>query len=164
MVSHWNSSGISSQDSPHCSSAPKSKSSCLKWANHQNNSLDGWSSCWCSTTFHRGLKTNEQECELSAKLVSMHASRFSPGRLSFLGPGSEKECYSTHDSKPQWEWDRIVEMMMMMMDFSENGHPVFRATSPLSRGTLKAKVVENYQYFSVLMEKRLKRFFRRVFC
>ena len=28
MVSHWNSSGISSQDSPHCSSATKSKSDC----------------------------------------------------------------------------------------------------------------------------------------
>ena len=28
MVSQWNSSGISSQDSPHCSSATKSKSSC----------------------------------------------------------------------------------------------------------------------------------------
>ena len=36
MVSQWNSSGISSQDSPHCSSAAKSKSSCLKWAIHQN--------------------------------------------------------------------------------------------------------------------------------
>ena len=28
MVSQWNSSGISSQDSPHCSSATKSKSHC----------------------------------------------------------------------------------------------------------------------------------------
>ena len=32
MVSQWNSSGIFSQDSPHCSSATKSKSSCQKWA------------------------------------------------------------------------------------------------------------------------------------
>ena len=31
MVSRWNSSGIFSQDSPHCSSATKSNSSCLKW-------------------------------------------------------------------------------------------------------------------------------------
>ena len=27
----------------------------------------------------------------------------------------------------------------MMMEFSESGHPGFRATSPLSRGTLKSK-------------------------
>ena len=34
---------------------------------------------------------NEQECESSANLVSIKARRFSPGRWSFLGPGSEKE-------------------------------------------------------------------------
>ena len=27
----------------------------------------------------------------------------------------------------------------MMMEFSENGHPVFRATGPLPRGTLKSR-------------------------
>ena len=35
------------------------------------------------------------------------------------------------------EWDRVAELMMIK--FSESGHPVFRATSPLSRGTLKSK-------------------------
>ena len=42
-----------------------------------------------------GSKDNEQECELSAKLVSIYAKRFSPGRWSFLAPGSEKKWYST---------------------------------------------------------------------
>ena len=60
-----------------------------------------------------GCKDNEQECELSAKLVSIHAKRFSPGRWSFLGPGSEKKWYSTNESKPQGEWDRVVELMMI---------------------------------------------------
>ena len=41
-----------------------------------------------------GSKDNEQECELSAQLVSIYAKRFSPGRWSFLGPGSEKKWYS----------------------------------------------------------------------
>ena len=40
-------------------------------------------------------------------------------------------------SKPQGEWDRIAELMMIK--FSESGHPVLRAASPLSRGTLKSK-------------------------
>ena len=35
------------------------------------------------------------------------------------------------------EWDRIVEKMMLK--FGESGHPVFRATSPMSRGQLKSK-------------------------
>ena len=80
---------------------------------------------------------NEQECELNANLVSVYASRFSPGRWSFLRPGSEKKWYSTHESKPQGEWDRVAELMMIT--FSESGHPVFRSTSPFSRGVLKNK-------------------------
>ena len=59
-----------------------------------------------------GSKDNEQECESSAQLVSIYAKRFSPGRWSFFGPGSEKKWYSTHDSKPQGEWDRVAELMM----------------------------------------------------
>ena len=35
------------------------------------------------------------------------------------------------------EWDKVAELMMIK--FGESGHPVFRATSPLSRGTLKSK-------------------------
>ena len=84
-----------------------------------------------------GSPDNEQERELSANLVSICARRFSPGRWSFLGPGSEKKWYSTHDSKPQGEWDRVAELMMIK--FGESGHTVFRATSPLSRGVLKIR-------------------------
>ena len=49
--------GESTQDSTHCSSATKSKSSCQKWAKSQNNSQDGSSSCRCSTISHGDLKT-----------------------------------------------------------------------------------------------------------
>ena len=81
-------------------------------------------------------KDNEQECELSAQLVSIYAKRFSPGRWSFLGPGSEKKWYSTHEYKPQGDWDRVAEQMIIK--FAESGHPIFRSTSPLSRGVLKS--------------------------
>ena len=81
---------------------------------------------------------NEQECDLSANLVCIYARRFSPGRWSFLGPGSEKKWYSIGEDSPQGEWDRIAEQMMLTL--AEIGHPVFRATSPLSRGMLISKV------------------------
>ena len=42
-----------------------------------------------------GSEDNEQECESYANLVSICARRLSPGRWSFLGPGSEKKWYST---------------------------------------------------------------------
>ena len=80
---------------------------------------------------------NEQECKSNANLFYIFAKRFSPEKWSFLGPGSEKKWYSTHEYKPQGEWDKIDELMMLK--FGESGHPVFRATSPLSRGTLKSK-------------------------
>ena len=82
-------------------------------------------------------KDNEKECLLNAKLVSIYAKRFSPGRWSFLGPGSEKKWYSTHESKPQGERGRVAELMMIK--FSESGHPVFRSTSPSPRGVLISK-------------------------
>ena len=72
-----------------------------------------------------GSQYNEQECELSAKLVSIYARRLSPGRWSFLGPGSEKMLCSTHDSKAQGEWLRVAGLMMIK--FSESKHPVFRS-------------------------------------
>ena len=52
-------------------------------------------------------------------------------------PRTEKKWYSNYDSKPQGEWDRVAELMMIK--FGESGHPVFRATNPVSRGTLKSK-------------------------
>ena len=45
--------------------------------------------------------------------------------------------YSTYKERPGGEWDKVAELMMIK--FGESGHPVFRATSPLSRGTLKSK-------------------------
>ena len=84
-----------------------------------------------------GSEDNEQECELNSNFVSIFARIFSPGRWWFLVPGSEKKWYSTHDSKPRGKWDRVAELMMIK--FGESGHPVFRATSPLSRGTLKSR-------------------------
>ena len=52
MVSQLNSSEISSQDSPRCSSATKFKSCCWDWMKHQRILQEGSSSCRCSTTYH----------------------------------------------------------------------------------------------------------------
>ena len=58
------------------------------------------------------------------------------GNGHFIGPGSEK-WYSSENS-PQGAWDNIAEKMLL--EFAESGgHPVFRATTPLSRGALKSK-------------------------
>ena len=84
-----------------------------------------------------GSKDNEKECESNAQLVSQNAKRFGAGQWSFLGPGSEKKWYCIREDSPQGEWDNIA--VRMLLEFAENGCPIFRATSPLSRGRLKSK-------------------------
>ena len=84
-----------------------------------------------------GSKDTRKECESNAQLGSLFARRFGAGQWSFIGPGSEKKCSSISEDRPQGEWDRMAELMMITL--KESGHTVFRATSPLSRGQLKSK-------------------------
>ena len=77
---------------------------------------------------------NKDECLKNTESVKALARRFGIGLWSFIGPGSEKKWYSSENS-PQGAWDNIAEKMLL--EFAESGHPVFRATTPLSRGTLK---------------------------
>ena len=79
---------------------------------------------------------NKDECLKNANFVKTFARRFGIGQWSFIGPGSEKKWYSSENS-PQGVWDNIAEEMLL--EFAESGHPIFRATTPLSRGQLKSK-------------------------
>ena len=47
-----------------------------------------------------------------------------------------KRSFSVENS-PQGSWDHITDEMLL--EFAESGHPIFRATTPLSRGILKSK-------------------------
>ena len=104
---------------------------------------------------------NERECDANADFVSILAKRFTPGRWSFFGPGSEKKWYSTYDSRPQREWDRVPQLMMIQ--FAESGHPVFRATSRLSRGTFKSRGCVKLSIHFCADRERLKLFFAQLF-
>ena len=84
-----------------------------------------------------GTKDNEQECLANARLVSLTARKFGKGQWSFIGPGSEKKWYSMKEDSPQGIWDKLAEKMLI--EFAESGCPIFRATTPLSRGQLKSK-------------------------
>ena len=118
MVSEFNSSGISSQYSPHCSSATKFKSYCWDWVKHQRILQDELSSCRCSTTYHGDRKTTRKNANQLLNSFLYMPIRFGGGQWSFFGPGSAEK---------------------MMITLAETGHPVFRATSPLSRGVLTSK-------------------------
>ena len=76
------------------------------------------------------------ECLKNAEFVKTFAKRFGIGQWSFIGPGSEKKWYPSENS-PQGAWDYVAEEMLLK--FAESGHPIFRSTTPLSRGKLKSK-------------------------
>ena len=73
----------------------------------------------------------------NAKVVTILARRLGIGQWSFIGPGSEKKWYSMEENGPQGIWDQIADEMLL--EFAESGHPIFRATTPLSRGNLKSR-------------------------
>ena len=50
----------------------------------------------------------------------------------------EKKWYSTYNERPQGEWDKVAELMMVKFGRKAETH-FSDATSPLSRGTLKSK-------------------------
>ena len=80
--------------------------------------------------------SNKDECLKNAEFVKTFAKRFGIGQWSFIGPGSEKKWYPAENS-PQGAWNHVAEEMLLK--FAESGHPIFRATTPLSRGQLKSK-------------------------
>ena len=79
---------------------------------------------------------NKNECLKNADFVKTFAKRFGIGQWSFIGPGSVKKWYPSENS-PQGAWDNVAEEMLLK--FAESGHPIFRSTTPLSRGRLKSK-------------------------
>ena len=81
-------------------------------------------------------KDNKEQCLKNAEFVKTFTKRFGIGQWSFIGPGSEKKWCPSENS-PQGAWDHVAEDMLL--EFAESGHPIFRSTTPLSRGRLKSK-------------------------
>ena len=73
----------------------------------------------------------------NALTVTEYARRFTQGHWSLLEARSDRKWYGTHAHKPDGEWEKTADGMML--NFAESGHPVFRATSALERGELKSK-------------------------
>ena len=117
MVRRWNSSGIFSQDAPHCSSAAKSKCPCLKWAIHQNL-MDESSSGRCSMTSNGDLKTIRGKRRFHQ--VVCHSSDL------------DQKWYSTCIDRPQGEWDSVAELMMIQVGEKRTpSFPCHESTVPM---------------------------------
>ena len=60
--------------------------------------------------------------------------------------GDEEKWHGTCNYKPEGKWDQQANQMIEV--FAQSGHPVFRGTSALSRGTLKRKQGRNTIHFT----------------
>ena len=118
------------------------------------------SSCRCSMTSYGEIKTIKRDVLLIPHLCLCSQKDFQQdvGHSSDLG---QRQSGISLTKRPGGEWDRVAELMMFK--FRESGQPIFRATSPLSRGTLKSKGGGNYLYTSVPMVIRLKLIFAQLF-
>ena len=73
--------------------------------------------------------------------------KISVGTWSLLGPGEEEKWHGTHYYKPEGQWNTTAGVMVA--DFKDSGHPVFRASSALDRRFLKKKM-DDARFTSVL--------------
>ena len=69
-------------------------------------------------------------------------TKVSQRTLVVLRTWIRRKWHATLIHKPDVSWNRIAEQMMIKL--AENGHLVFRGTSSVSRGTVKAKVAEKH--------------------
>ena len=82
-------------------------------------------------------KDNKKECEIKCSIHFTICKKIRSRTMVIFGCGSERKWYSVSEDSPQGEWDKMADKMMITL--AESGHPVFRATSALSRGQLKSK-------------------------
>ena len=85
-----------------------------------------------------GTRDNEQECLANARLVSLYARKFGKGQWSFIGPWFRKINGIPSKKTVHKEFGtKLAEKLLL--EFAESGCPIFRTTTPLSRGQLKSK-------------------------
>ena len=107
-------------------------------------------------------KGNREIGVANSLIGAAYARKIAQGHSSFLGPGSEKKWCGTHTCKPNGDWDRVADIMMI--NFSESGHPVFFVGPVLLKEEIcweKAK--EKHLYISVVTTKQPKWFFAQSF-
>ena len=105
-----------------------------------------------------GTKDNEQECLAHGRVVSLYARKFGTGQWSFIGPGSEKKVVLHQGGQStrnlgQNSGEDVGE-------FAESGCPIFRATTPLSRGQLRSKEHEKLSIHFVADQETIETIFR----
>ena len=71
-----------------------------------------------------------------------------------------RKWYSIKEDSPQGIWDNIAERMLL--ESTESGCPIFRATTPLSRGKLKSKRHGRLSIHFAAVQETIETIFRTI--
>ena len=74
---------------------------------------------------------NSEQCISNSEHVKNYAKKFTQEHWTFFRLGSEKKWYGKPNYLPEGKWQDTGNMMVEQ--FEESGHPVFRGVSPLAR-------------------------------
>ena len=80
---------------------------------------------------------NSEQCFSNSEHVKNYAKKFTQGDWTFLWPGSEKKWYGKPNYLPEGKCQDTANMMVKQ--FEESRHPVFKGVFPLTRGILRKK-------------------------
>ena len=98
----------------------------------QSSSMTGSSSCQWLTTLYREKK----EMQRNVKIIPVKLRIMIADFLAVIGHSwaldQRRNGSELFFDKPNRKWDRTAEIMML--NFADSGHPIFRATSALERG------------------------------
>ena len=136
----WWANGIGVEYFPrirHIAALPQSPRVIVKI--ERNTSEIYWTDYRCTMTSHGDLRKKNASQVLNSSISMRRDFQQDFGHSLVLDLRIKKKkvvFYQSEDS-PQGEWDKIAELMMFK--FGESGHPIFRPTSPVSRGVLKSK-------------------------
>ena len=116
---------------------------------HDLRPISAWHFCGTTTSYRssNALRVCWKKKGYN-RLGSRKAIIFNVQRYSFagnpkirtyvlIGSGDEEKWFGSLIDKPHGEWNASSETTMQ--EFAESGHPVFRFSSPLSRGVLKRR-------------------------
>ena len=137
----------------------------MEWAASKNRKAveNAHSSRYSEWNVDKTWSSQEWKSEVWPDVNAQHTDRFifeNDKMNSYTEAESElslesRSLSSAEEAKPIFE-DQLIK-------FSESGHPVFRATIPLSEERSKTKEVENHQHTSALMRERSKLFLAQLF-
>ena len=119
------------------------------------------SSCQCTTT----LKGEQKETKKDVNTIQRQFRNMILHSLAVIGLSwslDQNNWYGTCTEKLDRSWETIAEDMVA--NFSDSGHPIFRASSALERGELRSKGGrKKFLYISTVFMRTSSCFFVRSF-